>query len=181
MQFFFFFSFLIHAHCSLNNVWLLHTLKTCTIIFVWFLCVSKGDSLLIFGCLSVQVSQNSSAIFLDGTNIINVKLCMMVLVIKVYLFTPLFFYDIRYIWGQSSVIKIYWKLYVIVRLSWMFEWLLTVSTRIFICRCLWLSYSFKGDNWHVSSFGKKHTPKQTITSALSRTPLKQALSKFAWL
>ena len=134
----------------------------------------KGRFFAHFGCLSVQVSQNSSAIFLDGTNIINVKLCMMVLVIKVYLFTPLFFNDIRYIWGQSSVIKIYWKLYVIVRLSWMFEWLLTVSTRIFICRCLWLSYPFKGNNWHVSWFDKNFN-----IAAFSWTLFERNLSNIA--
>ena len=81
----------------------------------------KGRFFAHFGCLSVQVSQNSSAIFLDGTNIINVKLCMMVLVIKVYLFIPLFFIIFfmtsAIFYGHGSVIKFFTENYVIVRLS----------------------------------------------------------------
>ena len=74
----------------------------------------KGRFFAHFGCLSVQVSQNSSAIFLDGTNIINVKLCMMVLVIKVYLFTPLFFYDIRYILRSQQCHKVFTENYMLL-------------------------------------------------------------------
>ena len=178
---FFFFFLKIHACCSLNNVWLLHTLKTsCTIIFVWFICVLKGYSLNIFGCLSVQVSQNSSAIFFDTMHIINVKLCMMVLVIKVYLFIQFFFFnffffnDIGYILRSRQCHKVFSENYFIVRLSWTFEWLLTMSTRIFVCRCLWLSYPFKGNNWHVSWFDKNFN-----IAAFSWTLFERNLSNIA--
>ena len=67
-----------------------------------------------------------------------------------------------------------WKFYVHIQLSWNFVRLLITSSRLWIYHYFWFSHMFKGDNWHISWFGKKKM-------LFSQTPLKQDLSNFARL
>ena len=56
------------------------------------------------------------------------------------------------------------KFYVPIRLSWDFVLYLITSSRSWIYHYFLFSRMFKGDNWHVSSCGKK------LTLAFSQTP-----------
>ena len=92
----------IYANClfcilvlhSFNFVRLLHTVKRlCTTWFVWLWCVfvMSWEIIHIFfvGQVSGLVRGFNIWIFTDTINVINVKLCMMVLLIELYLFIPL--------------------------------------------------------------------------------------------
>ena len=64
--------------CSLNVVWLLHTLKIlCTLWFVWLCCVFKGDNMFLVGQASGLVENFNIGIYSDIITVINAKLCMM--------------------------------------------------------------------------------------------------------
>ena len=76
---------------SLNVVWLLHTLKDYA---QYDLCdaglySSETISMFFEGQVSGLVENSNNGIYSDTTNVINVKLCMMVLLTELYLFIPL--------------------------------------------------------------------------------------------
>ena len=83
--------FWILVLCSLSVVWLLHTLK---VYAQYNLCDSgvysrETINMFFVGQVSWLVENFNFGIYSDIINVINVKLCMMVLPIKLNLFIPL--------------------------------------------------------------------------------------------
>ena len=97
-------------------------------------------------------------IFSDTINLINVKLCMMVLHIERYLFITLSV-TLTVYQGHVSIKQFNWKFYVlIIRLVWLiwnFVGLLSTSSRSWIYHYFWLLHTFKRNNWSVSGVDKK--------------------------
>ena len=102
--------------------------------------------------VSGLVENFNIGVFSDNINVVNVKLCMMILHTELYLFVTLSV-TLTLIQGHSSV-SFNWKFYVPIQLSWNFVGLLSTSSKSWIYHCFWLPHVYKGDNWHVSWFDK---------------------------
>ena len=95
----------------------------------------------------------------DTIHVIYIKLCEMVLHIKLRLFIPLSI-PLTIFQGHSSVNQLQLKIKfdVMKQLSWNFAWLCIKSTTLWICYYLWPSSFFKGYDWNVFCFwGKKES------------------------
>ena len=90
-------------------------------------------------------------IFSDTINVVNVKLCMMVVLIALYLFIP-FSVTLTIFQGHSCVKQFWLKILYYIRLSWNFIGLLSMSSRSWIYHLFWWLHVFSGDNWHIYSF-----------------------------
>ena len=90
--------------------------------------------------------------FLDTINMINVKLCMMVVHIRLYPFVP-FQWPWWYNFKVRAVSNSFnGKFYVLMWLSWNFVQVLITSSRSWTYHYFWFLHMFKGNNWHISSF-----------------------------
>ena len=91
-----------------------------------------------------------TGIFSVTINVINVKLCMMaLLLIELYLFILL---SVTFTIFQchSTVKRFLLKILHITWFCWSFVGLLSTSSRSWIYYYFWLSHKFIGDNWHIS-------------------------------
>ena len=83
---------LVLVFCNLIVVWLVHTLnRLCTIWFAWCWWDNSREIINMFFISQVSgLAQNfDMGIYSHTVNVINVKLCMMVLLLELYLFIPL--------------------------------------------------------------------------------------------
>ena len=101
----------------------------------------------------VQHSKNLNvAIFLEARNVINVKLCTVVLVTELYLF--IFQWPWPYFKVTAVSNSFNWNVDVLIWSSWNSVGLLSISSISWIYLNFSLLHKFKGDNWHVSLFDK---------------------------
>ena len=103
------------------------------------------------GRVSVCGKSFNVAIFSDTRNMINVKLCMMVVLVEFYLFIPLLVTWIVF-QSHSGVKQFNWTFHLLIRFSWNFVRLLIKSGRSWIYHYFWFSHMLKGDNCQIFSF-----------------------------
>ena len=135
--------------------------------FVWLLLTSTGIWIFHYFwltckmCVYVRISVKPAGqrvslrgenfnvtVFFDTNNMINVKLCMMVVLIELYPFITLSVTLIAF-QGQTSFREFNWKYYVLIRISWTFVWLLTTASKSWIYPDFWLQHMFRGDDWPI--------------------------------
>ena len=127
-------------------------------------------------CVMISFSSEkfNVAIFSDIINIINVKLCMMV-VIELYLFIPLLVTSL-YIKVTAVSNSCNWKfLCVYLNKLLNFVRLLITSSRSWVYHYFWFLHVFRGHIWHISSFGKKKKKKRNLaffSDTIKARPLK---------
>ena len=104
--------------------------------------------------MSGLVKNFNIGIFLDTINVINAKLCMMVLHIELYLFITLsvILTFITFIKITAVSNRFNWKKYFLIHLILNFVALFSTSSRLWISHYFSLWRIFKGDNCHVSWF-----------------------------
>ena len=103
--------------------------------------------------MSGHVENFDNGIFSHTINVINVKLCVMVLHIELYLFITLSM-ALTSSQGHSSVKKFSLKILCSIWLGWNYVGALSTSSRSWIYHYFLLSHIFKGDKWHISWFDK---------------------------
>ena len=128
-----------------------------------------AGQLVIIWCGNFYVAVSPNTI-----SVINVKLCMMVLLIELCLIIPLFVtLTIFKVTAVSNSFN--WKFYILIWWSLNFVLLLIISNRSWIYHNFWFSHMLRGDNWHITPFEKP------LMLPFSRTLLNQDLSNFAGL
>ena len=112
--------------------------------------INVGPADWLASRLSLCNKNFNVAIFWDTINMINVKLCTMIVLIELYPFTPLSVTLIVFHFYVTAVSNSFnCKFYVLFQWSWNFVQLLTTSSRSWIYHYFWVSHIFKGDNWHI--------------------------------
>ena len=107
------------------------------------------------------------AIFSDTINMMNFKLCMVVVLIDLYPFIPLSVTLIEF-QGHSSV-SFSLKIYVMIRLSGNFVWLLITLNRSWLHHNFLFSHMFKGDYRHISWFEKNFDVANFLNTVKARS------------
>ena len=98
----------------LNVVQLLHALERLCTVYVWLLCVLKGHNMFLFSQARWKLY---IWIYSDTINVINVRLCMVVLFIELYLFIPLWV-ALTIFQGHSNVKQFYLKIMCSCPVKW---------------------------------------------------------------
>ena len=101
--------------------------------------------------VSGLVEYFNGGIFLHIIKVLNVKLCMMVLHMELYLFITL---SVTFTCFKITAVSnnFTWKIHVLIRLSWNSVELLSISSKSWLYHYFLLSHAFKRENWHVSWF-----------------------------